>query len=91
MFSAPIEFRRNDIEEYTYRPYGTKDMGRVFVIYKHIVPTKSTPNARVAFVGTKERYSVFNKLKLMRKIRLGNRTWVFTFSKSQEQKTLKTE
>ncbi len=23
----------------------TKDIGRVFVIYKHIVPTKSTPNA----------------------------------------------
>ncbi len=22
--------------------------------YKHIVPTKSTPNARMAFVGTKE-------------------------------------
>ncbi len=45
----------------------------------------------MAFVGTKERYSVFNKLKLMRKIRLENRTWVLTFSKSQEQKTLKTE
>ncbi len=26
--------------------------------YAHIVPTKSTPNARLAFVGTKER--VFN-------------------------------
>ncbi len=62
MFSTPIEFRRNDIEEYTYRPYGPK-----------------------------EQYSVFNKLKVMRKIRLGNRTWVLTFSKSQEQKTLKTE
>ncbi len=70
---------------------GTKELGRVFVFYKHIVPTKSTPNARMAFVGTKERYSFFNNLKLMQKVRLGNQTWVLTFSKSQEQNTLKTK
>ncbi len=31
--------------------------------YKHIVPTKSTPNARLAFVGTEERwgYTFFYK------------------------------
>ena len=38
----------------TYRPYGTKE-GAGHVFYKHIVPTKSTPNARLAFVGTEEK------------------------------------
>ena len=48
-----LEFRPNGIEEQTYRPYGTKE-GVDKRHYKHIVPTTSTPHARLACSGTEE-------------------------------------
>ena len=44
----------------TYHPYGVQEIDYLF-FYKHSVPTKSTPNARMAFGGTKEHFSFSTK------------------------------
>ncbi len=77
---------------YTYRPrqipnaylaliHGTKDL-YTFHIYKHIVPTKSTPNALLAFVGTEDTATMDLPLKLTPIVRLqtaptGPETFIF--------------
>ena len=64
MWTTPLEFRKNGIEDKHIVPTGLKGW-RLHVFYKHSVPTKSTPNApnqryechlgipRMAFGGTK--------------------------------------
>ena len=48
--STSLEFRRNGIEDLTYRPYGTKELeGTRF--YKHIVPMGLKNNVHVHVYG----------------------------------------
>ncbi|MDE0484441.1 MAG: hypothetical protein OXI67_17820 [Candidatus Poribacteria bacterium] len=70
-YPPPLEFRRNGIEDLTYRPYQINAMNAPNQRYEcHLgIP-------RMAFSGTKEQCSCL---------------WILTFSKSQYQKTLKTE
>ncbi len=58
----------------TYHPYGVQEIDYLF-FYKHSVPTKSTPNARMAFGGTKEHFSYLKITKLTLMVQLGNRTY----------------
>ena len=58
-FFSPVGTIYFEAHQHKYAVPTELKKDRLSHIYKHSVPTKSTPNARLAFVGTKEITEIF--------------------------------